>query len=44
MSSQPTDKQIRNAYALAKERYAMFGVDADAVLDTLAQIPISLHC
>jgi len=43
-SNQPTDKQIQNAYALAKERYAMLGVDTDKALDTLAQIPLSLHC
>jgi L-rhamnose isomerase len=44
MDTQPADKQIQDAYALAKERYAMLGVDADQALDTLAQIPISLHC
>ena len=44
MSEQPTDRQIRDAYALAKERYAMLGVDADQALDTLTRISISLHC
>lgn len=44
MGNQPTDKQIQDAYALAKERYAMLGVDTDQALETLAQIPISLHC
>jgi L-rhamnose isomerase len=44
MDTQPADKQIQDAYALAKERYAMLGVDADQALDTLAQIAISLHC
>jgi L-rhamnose isomerase len=44
MSRQPTDEQIQNAYRLAKERYAMLGVDTDQALDTLARIPISLHC
>jgi L-rhamnose isomerase len=44
MSRQPTDKQIQNAYRLAKERYAMLGVNTDQALDTLARIPISLHC
>jgi L-rhamnose isomerase len=29
---------------MAKERYAMFGVDSDKAIETLAQIPISLHC
>ena len=32
------------AYELAKERYAELGVDTDAMMDALAQIPISLHC
>jgi len=44
MSEQPTDRQIRDAYALAKERYAMLGVDTDQALDTLKWISISLHC
>ena len=44
MGKQPTNKQIQDAYALAKERYAMPGVDTDKAIDTLAQIPISLHC
>jgi len=44
MSNQPTDKQIQNAYALAKERYALLGVDAGQALDTLAGVAISLHC
>lgn len=44
MGNHPTDEQIQNAYRLAKERYAMLGVDTDQALDTLAQIPISLHC
>ena len=44
MSNQPTDEQVQAAYALAKERYAMLGVNTDHALDTLAQIPISLHC
>ncbi len=44
MSSQPAEKQIRNTYDLAKERYALLGVDTGAALTQLAQIPISLHC
>jgi L-rhamnose isomerase len=44
MSGQPKDKQIRDAYDLARERYALLGVDTDAALGRLAQIPISLHC
>ena len=44
MSVQPTEKQIRDAYALARERYAMLGVDTDKALEAVAQIPLSLHC
>jgi L-rhamnose isomerase len=44
MSKQPTDKQIQDAYQLAKDRYAMLGVDADRALEALAGVPISLHC
>ena len=44
MGNHPTDKQIQGAYAMAKERYAMLGVNTDHALDTLARIPISLHC
>jgi L-rhamnose isomerase len=40
----PTDAQIQSAYTLARERYALLGVDTDAALARLAQIPISLHC
>jgi L-rhamnose isomerase len=35
---------IEEAYQLAKERYAEIGVDAEAALETLSTIPISLHC
>jgi L-rhamnose isomerase len=44
MGNQPTERQIQDAYTLAKERYAALGEDADAAMDTLAQIAISLHC
>jgi L-rhamnose isomerase len=37
-------QSIEQAYALAKERYTAWGVDTDRALDTLARIPISLHC
>ena len=37
-------KNTQAAYRLAKERYAMLGVDTDAALARLAQIPVSLHC
>lgn len=35
---------IEDAYAIAKEQYARYGVDIDNSLDRLAKIPISLHC
>lgn len=38
------DKQVEDAYRLAKERYAALGVDTDAALARLTQIAISLHC
>jgi L-rhamnose isomerase len=44
MSDHPSPKQVQDAYALAKERYAALGVEADKALETLAHIPISLHC
>ena len=31
-------------YSTAREQYAAFGVDTEAALNTLATIPISLHC
>jgi L-rhamnose isomerase len=44
MNRRVADERIEDAYTLAKERYAALGVDADRAMDTLAQIPISLHC
>jgi len=37
-------KSIAQSYQLARERYADLGVDTDAALARLAQIPISMHC
>ena len=31
-------------YEAAKKRYAERGVDADAAIDTLKSVPVSLHC
>ena len=39
-----TADSIEKSYALAKERYAELGVDADAALKRLAGIAISMHC
>lgn len=35
---------VEQSFALAKERYAALGVDADAAIQRLGSIPISLHC
>lgn len=40
----PNEKQVEAAYALAKNRYADFGVDTDQALKTLGGVAISLHC
>jgi len=42
--NQPTEKQVHDAYVLAQERYAAFGVDTEKAMQALAGIPISLHC
>ena len=35
---------IEKAYQVAKERYALIGVDTDSAIETLQKTPISLHC
>ena len=35
------NKQI---YEYAREQYARLGIDTDEVMDTLAKVPVSLHC
>ena len=44
MTNKPSEKNIQDAYALARERYAQLGVDTGKALDTLAQVALSLHC
>ncbi len=44
MSNGHDDKLVQDAYVLARERYAGYGVNTDAVLETLAGISLSLHC
>jgi L-rhamnose isomerase len=44
MEPRVTEKQVQNAYVIAKERYAAAGVDVEQALETLAGIAISLHC
>ena len=35
---------LERAYALAKERYAEWGVDTDAALQALGRLSLSMHC
>lgn len=44
MDCAPSSGQIESAYALARERYAAWGVDTEAAMRRLATVPISLHC
>ena len=44
MNGRPSTTHIEQAYALAKDRYALLGVNADEALDRLSKIAISLHC
>jgi L-rhamnose isomerase len=39
-----TAKSIDRSYQLAEERYAAAGVDTNAAISRLKQIPISVHC
>lgn len=38
------ESQIKQAYQIAKERYATIGVDTDTALKRLQDIKISMHC
>ena len=38
------DKAIIDAYNLAKDKYAAWGVDTDKLLEKLEKVAISLHC
>jgi len=40
----PKDKQIEQAYELARQRYAELGVDAQVAMRILQTIAISIHC
>ena len=42
--SQKLESQVQTAYKIAKERYAVLGVDTEAALARLELIPLSLHC
>ena len=38
------ENNVRDAYRLAKERYAELGVDVDSAIKTLASVSLSMHC
>src|SRR4051794_9333691 len=38
------EKQLENAYTLAKEQYGSLGVDTDKALEVLGRVTLSLHC
>jgi L-rhamnose isomerase len=40
----PEETAINRSFELACERYAEIGVDVKAAIETLAAVPISLHC
>lgn len=42
--SKPNSSAVESGYAYAKEQYARYGVNPDAALERLRQVPISLHC
>ena len=44
MNTHPSDAHIQEAYRLAKERYALIGVDTDRAIETLSTVALSLHC
>ena len=35
---------LEKSYEIAKEMYAKFGVDTDAAIKTLKNVPVSIHC
>ena len=39
-----TNSAVKQAYEVAKKRYAEIGVDTDAVLKKLQYVKISMHC
>ena len=44
MNTNPTERQVQDAYALARERYAAFGVETEQALAALDGVSLSLHC
>lgn len=35
---------MEKLYEIAKEQYKKFGVDTEAAMKKLAELPVSLHC
>ena len=35
---------VKERYEIAKEQYAALGIDTDAAIEKLKDIPVSLHC
>jgi L-rhamnose isomerase len=44
MDPNPTERQVHEAFALARERYAGLGVDTDRAMASLKNVSLSLHC
>ena len=44
MNTSVSEKQILDAYALARERYAALGVDTEQAMQALSGVAISMHC
>jgi L-rhamnose isomerase len=44
MSHAPSEHHLLSAYTIAKDRYALLGVDTEKALEVLATVALSLHC
>ncbi|HEY2826665.1 MAG TPA: L-rhamnose isomerase, partial [Pirellulales bacterium] len=44
MDRHTSSSSVERAYQMAQERFAQLGVQTDAVLKQLANVPISIHC
>jgi L-rhamnose isomerase len=44
MLPQIPDRQVESGYGIAREIYALYGVDVERAVDRLGRIAISLHC
>ncbi len=44
MTHNPSERNLLDAYALAREQFAALGVDTEAALAALADVALSLHC